>query len=76
MGTYIGLSATALAIVGIALVLNAMHYSYALYKKHHSDHYLYWDGVMRKAVSKMDKLMVLIIVLFVHQFILQLLFKV
>lgn len=71
MNTYIGLSATILFVGGIFLILNAIIYTVACIMKVRSNQYLYWDGVMRKSVTRMDKLMVFVIVLLLHQILIE-----
>ena len=71
MATYIGISGTVFMVFAIALVLNGLRYTYASYMKYHTSHYMYWDFKMRKYVATMDKLMVITLVLFLHQYLIQ-----
>lgn len=71
MSTYIGLSATILFVAGVCLILNALVYTVACIMKVRSNQYLYWDGIMRKSVTRLDKLMVFVIVLLLHQILIE-----
>ena len=75
MATYIGITGTLFMVFSIALVLNALRYTYASYMKYHTSHYMYWDFKMRRCVNTMDKLMVITLVLFLHQYIIQKFFQ-